>query len=438
MIKYQDQVMINSNLQKMSNSSTMATNELIKQLRLNGRDIIALGFGQSPFPPPAGLVKRLQQFAHKHEYLPVQGHVGLREEIAEYYSRRDNRSITADDVIIGPGTKELQFLLQMALRDPQVFVAVPSWVSYAAHCKILNRTIRPLYTRFRDEWRLGDSKLDIVRTTQGLRLLIINSPNNPNGMVYNETELEHIAGLLKDSNTDSNTDSNKLIILLDEIYSQLTYREPYISLAKYMPSQSIISSGISKSLGCGGWRLGYLVFPPELAQLRKTVVSLASETFSCASCPVQYACQGLFSEKEYQLYIHKSRKILEALTNYCCNIINERIRCHKPMGGWYIFVEFIPIESYLQSSHIYNSEQLRDRLLEDINVSTTPGTNFLQMTGDISLRICLVDFDGQEALDNCPLDKEITEKWIQYYCPRVIDGICRLNNWINNIINDRI
>ena len=122
--------MIKQTLQKMTNSSTMVNNELVKDLRNKGIDIIGLGFGQSPFPPPSELVDKLKAHADRNEYLPVQGYLPLRENIAAHYSQRDGRPLTADDVVIGPGTKQLQFLLQLAMRQPQTFVHVPCWVSY--------------------------------------------------------------------------------------------------------------------------------------------------------------------------------------------------------------------------------------------------------------------------------------------------------------------
>jgi aspartate aminotransferase len=406
----------------------MTTNELVKKLRDQGKDIIALGFGQSPFPPPDGLVKRLQQYASKNEYLHVQGYLPLRREIAEYYSQRDNRTLAADDIVIGPGTKELQFLLQMALKNYKVFVPVPCWVSYSSHCKILNKKIRPLYTRFLDKWAIQTSKLTKIAKDKGHCLLIVNSPNNPNGIVYSDSLLQEVVQTLGQDEKEDHS----LVLLLDEIYSELTYDNNYTSLAKYMPTQSIISSGISKFLGADGWRLGYLVFPPQLKELRKTVVALASETYCCTCGPVQYACCGLFQEEEYQVYLEKSRKILKALSHYCCDLITEkRIRFHKPMGGWYLFLEFVLILNKLYDNGIQNSQELSNRLFEDIKVSTTPGSNFLLINENISLRLCLVDFDGAKALEDCPV--EITEVWLETYCPRVIEGIKRLSNWINNI-----
>ena len=420
--------MINTNLQKMTNSSTMSTNEQVKTLRKQGKDIIALGFGQSPFPPPPGLVSQLQQHAHTNEYLPVQGLLPLRQEIADYYSKRDGRPLGPEDVVIGPGTKQLQFLLQLAMRQPHTFVPVPCWVSYSAHCKIINRKIRPLYTRLLDNWKMQESKLDTIRNTKGLRLFIFANPNNPTGTIYTPEELATVANKLDDPN---------IVLLLDEIYSELTFQPPFVSLAKYSPAQSIISSGISKSMGAGGWRLGYLVFPPELAELRKTVVTLASETHSCATTPIQYACRNLFTNPEFQEYHRKSRKILSALTDYGTGLFKDTyIRVVKPMATWYLFLDFLVLTHLLNNINIHNAEELCNTLLEKLHISSTPGNKFLQQRGEIGVRLCLVDFDGDAALQHCPLETHITEQWLEMYTPRPVQGLRRIRDWINCLPNE--
>ena len=140
-------IMLNQHLVNRGNSSTMVINEKMKAMKRDGVEIISLGFGQSPFPPPKKLVDGLREHATSSEYLPVQGLLELREEIAEYYSKRDDRTITADDIIIGPGTKQLQFLLQFALDQPEIFVATPAWVSYSAHCHLLNNNFTPHFIK---------------------------------------------------------------------------------------------------------------------------------------------------------------------------------------------------------------------------------------------------------------------------------------------------
>jgi aspartate aminotransferase len=365
-------IMIKPNLYNRPNSSTMIINERVKQMKKEGVDIISLGFGQSPFPPPKKLVTGLQKHATNSEYLPVQGLLELRQEIAEYYSTRDNRVISAEDVIIGPGSKLLQFLLQFALQDPEIFLPTPAWVSYSAHCRLLNNKLTPLVTREVTDWKLEDYHLDKIRgfhlEKNKNSLFILASPNNPTSTVYNEVELINIAEKLKGLNN---------ITLLDEIYSELAFSPTYFSLAKYSPKNTIISSGISKWLGAGGWRLGFLVFPPELADLRKVVVMLASETYSCATTPVQYACCGLFRDTSYKDYLFRSRKILKALSDHCFKILRTiNIRCSKPMGAWYLFLDLSEMIFSFQKRDIYNSDILANRLLEEVGVAVTSSIDF--------------------------------------------------------------
>lgn len=415
--------MINETLNNMTNSATMVNNELVKTLRTQGKPVYALGFGQSPFPPPDKLIENLKTHASHNEYLPVQGLPQLRQDIATYYSQRDNRTITVDDVVIGPGTKQLQFLLHLAMKQPEVYTPIPAWVSYSAHCKILDRKLHPIYTKFIDDWKLDDDAIKPLSNSELAKLFIFTTPNNPSGTSYTDPELQHLAeGLDKDN----------MVVLLDEIYSELTFTGQFTSLAKYLSSNSIISSGISKSLGAGGWRLGFLVFPPELTALRKAVLTLASETHSCATAPVQYACLGMFNEPSYQVYWSKSRKILQGLTSYCCHCLTEvKIQCVTPMGGWYLFVEFTLLDRLLKLNNINTSDQLVTRLLQDINVSTSSGQNFLQPKSDICLRLCLVDFDGGMALENCP--EVINSEWLTSYCGNTIKAIEAIRNWVENL-----
>ncbi len=414
--------MISTPLTQMTNSSTMMTNELVKTLRAQGQDVIALGFGQSPFPPPPRLVAKLQEAAHRHEYLPVQGLPTLRENIAQYYSQRDGRSLTADDIVIGPGTKQLQFLLHLALKDQTVWSPTPCWVSYAAQCRVLNR---PFKTFPLVEGKVPEATLQDIRETKGTQLFILTSPNNPTGLLTTPEMTARLSSLGQ---------KGEVLFLLDEIYDQLVYPDTdHQSLAKTLPTQTIISSGTSKSLGAGGWRLGYLVFPPELAELRKAVVTLASETHSCASAPIQVACQDLFLPGLYDDYLRKSRLVLSTLMNYVVRQFAEtRVRTSPPQAGWYIFLDFTDYRLELTKHGLTNSAELSRRLLEDSLVSTTLGSCFYPGGTDlINLRLCLVDFQGEEALaglgDLGDLDKE---EWLERYCPRVIEGIRRIVDWI--------
>ena len=106
------------------------------------------------------------------------------------------------------------------------------------------------------------------------------------------------------------------------------------------------------------------------------------------------------------------------------------------MATWYLFLDFLVATRLLNNINIHNSEELCNTLLEKLNISSTPGTKFLQLDRDIGLRLCLVDFDGATALKECPLDTEITEQWLETYTPRPIRGIRSIRNWINSLPRD--
>ena len=132
---------LNLNVRGLPQSATLAINELSNQLRKDGRMIYKLGLGQSPFPVPQPVVDELKANAHQKDYLPVKGLPQLREAVADYHCRTHGICYTADDVLIGPGSKELMFLLQYTYYGDLV-IPTPSWVSYAPQALIIGRQVR--------------------------------------------------------------------------------------------------------------------------------------------------------------------------------------------------------------------------------------------------------------------------------------------------------
>ena len=135
-------------------------------------------------------------------------------------------------------------------------------------------------------------------------LLFLNSPNNPSGQICEN--LEEISEITKKYN---------LIILSDEIYSELAFNNDYKSISNYCPEKTIISTGLSKWCGAGGWRLGYFIVPNELEMIKEKINVLASETFSAVSAPIQYAAIKAYDE-DHSIYINLSRNILKNIGNY--------------------------------------------------------------------------------------------------------------------------
>jgi aspartate aminotransferase len=173
--RYTPDVNLNLNVRGLPPSATLAINERSARLRHEGRQVFRLGLGQSPFPVVPALVEELRANAHQKDYLPVRGLRELREAVAEYYRRAQELDRTAQDVLIGPGSKELMFLLQLVYYGDLV-IPTPTWVSYQPQAHILGRQVRWLRTHLDSEWRL---------TPEELEHLCRDDPDRPRLVVLN-------------------------------------------------------------------------------------------------------------------------------------------------------------------------------------------------------------------------------------------------------------
>ena len=251
-------------------------NQTSRHMELKGETIFKFGFGQSPFRIPQDIVEELKNNAHKNKYLPMQGLFELREAVAKYTSKKKNNKYKPDNVIIGPGSKELMFLLHL-IFDGEIILPAPSWVSYAPQAILGRNKTQILKTKRENNWFPTGKEIEeiILRDEKKNYLLFLNSPNNPSGQVCEK--LDEIANIAK---------KYKLIILSDEIYSELTFKDNYRSISSFCPEKTIISTGLSKWCGAGGWRLGYFIIPDALNDLSKMINVLASETFSAVSATI--------------------------------------------------------------------------------------------------------------------------------------------------------
>jgi aspartate/methionine/tyrosine aminotransferase len=412
-------------LDSLKPSATLSLNDKITQLQNEGTDVIHFGFGGSPFPIPEFIILSLKENAHKNEYLPVKGLPELREEIANYYSIRDKTKITFDNVIIGPGSKELLFLIQMSFADSIVYIPTPTWVSYSSHSKISNHKVKYIKTTLENDWKLTASDLkELIMDTDNNKILILNSPSNPTGSIYNKKDLELIADILKNEN---------ITIILDEIYEHQTYNNNFISLASLLPDKCIITSGLSKSISAGGWRIGWCVIPDKLNPILNKVSILASETYSTVNTPTQYATCNLFNpifNNEKNTYLQNCNNIMKSLTTYCTRYLQSyNVKCIYPEASWYIFIDLSFFNDSLQKREIYTSKELCNELLNDINIAILPGECFGIPANNYTARLCLVDFNGCQALENIPDNNIITDEWLQLYCKKCIYGIHKLCEW---------
>ena len=306
--------MLKNLVKDLKPSSTLLINETSRKLEEQGKKIYKFGFGQSPFKVPEDIVRELKNNAHQNKYLPMQGLSELRSAVAKYTSKKKNYNYKSQNVIIGPGSKELMFLLHV-LFDGEIILPAPSWVSYAPQAILGRNKVQILQTKRENNWFPTASEIEeiVLKDKNKNYLLFLNSPNNPSGQICEN--LEEIASIAEKYN---------LIILSDEIYSELSFMDNYKSISNFCPEKTIISTGLSKWCGAGGWRLGYFLVPDSLIEIKNMINVLASETFSAVSAPIQYAAIKAY-EQDHSKYINKSKNILGAIGNY----VYENLRSNK-------------------------------------------------------------------------------------------------------------
>ena len=407
---------IKDQINQLRPSATLAINEESNRLKRSGKKVYKFGFGQSPFPVPDSIVSALKNNANKNTYLPMQGLEELRSAIANYLNKYNNNNFKSEDIIIGPGTKELMFLTQIAFQG-EVLLPAPSWVSYQPQALIAKNKVHWIQTTDSSNWFPTAEQLEnkIKNIKNKNLLLFINSPNNPSGTVCKN--LQEIAEVAK---------KYRLIILSDEIYSQLTFDSQYKSISNFYPEGTIVSTGLSKWCGAGGWRLGFFAIPDQLKVLKNSLKILSSESFTSVSAPIQYAAIEAY-KGDHSVYLNTVRKILSFAGNYVYeNLKSNVINVTKPEGGFYLFPEF------MNAKFSSSSEMCKD-ILNKTGVALLPGSDFGLDNNKMVVRLSYTDFDGSNFLKNTLGSKNLDKADLEKYAPNIVEGVTKLKEWSSSL-----
>ena len=421
---------LNVNFKHVKPSATLLLNELSIQLISEGKGVYRLGFGQSPFPIPNHIVKALQNNAHQKDYLPVKGLFALREEIACFFRNNYYLSTSAEDVLIGPGSKELIYNFQLAYEIDELLLPSPSWVSYEAQAQLTNHKVVWIITEEKNDWKIKPE--DLIRYCEKepkkRRTIILNYPSNPIGITYSIEELISLSKVFKQFN---------VMVIADEIYGEIHHEGKHQTIAKYYPEGTIISTGLSKWAGAGGWRLGVFVFPNNLRYVLDSMSIIASETYTSTSAPIQFAAVEAYKENELtELYIKNSRIILKAVGSYVYNNLKSiGVTMPKPEGGFYLFPNFNKWKAGLKKRGIQNSKDFCNILLEETGVALLPGEAFGHQKEYITARLSYVDFNGQELLhliEKFP-ETKVDDSFVEQNCPKIVLAIKKIEKWLKSL-----
>ena len=204
------------------------------------------------------------------------------------------------------------FLLQLVYYGDLV-IPTPSWGSYAPQARIIGRQVRWIDTAATSDWQLQPADLERLCETdpERPRLVVLNYPHNPTGRTYGTDELRRLAAVAR---------RYRVVLLSDEIYGELHHAGTHVSIAEFYPEGTIISTGLSKWCGAGGWRLGTFTFPSHLHWLLDAMAVVASETYTATSAPIQFAAVTAFAGDPFMdQHLVQCRRILRALGRHCAN-----------------------------------------------------------------------------------------------------------------------
>ncbi len=397
-------------------SATLQANEAAAAHRRAGRNVLHMGFGQAPFPVHPLLLEALGDNAGANLYEHVAGVAGLRQQALAYFANAFGVDPDRYDLVVAPGSKLILYALQMAVEG-DVIVPVPSWVSYVPQAKILGDKAIPI------DARLSDAGYRIDPETLGATIararaaganptkLILNSPNNPTGLCLPQADHAALAEVCEQQG---------VMIVSDEIYALVSFDEPHRSIAAHTPTAAI-TTGLSKHLSLGGWRIGFGLIPREVDGLFDAITAIASETWSSVSAPVQRAAVVAVSgHTDLEDYVTRCTAIHRAVARYVATAFDETgVFCPRPAGAFYLWPDFTPIAGKLAGRGMTTSQQLADVLLERYDVLALPGTGCGAASERLCLRLSVCDYDGALALKVCDGVADPADV-IGQFAPRVV------------------
>ena len=296
---------------------------------------------------------------------------------------------------------------------------------------MIGRQIRLVPTKPENDWQPTPEQLEkLCQEDPGRpRILVLNYPSNPTGRTLSRDRLRDLAEVAR---------RNHVVILSDEIYGGIHHEGKHCSIIPFYPEGTILSSGLSKWCGAGGWRLGLFVFPKRMRWLLDAMASAGTETYTSTSAPIQYAAITAFNEgPEIERYLMHSRRILKVLGN----LLFDRLKVAgadilPPQGGFYLFPDFTRLKDRFVRNGINTSAEMCQRLLEATGVAILPGSDFERPEEELTARLAYVNFDGAAALaasEKIPLDEPLGEDFAIQHCKPTVEAVDLICDWVDSL-----
>lgn len=316
-------------------SLTLEITAKAKKMKAEGISVIGFGAGEPDFNTPEYVINSAKKALDIGftKYTPASGMIELKKAICDKFKKDNGLIYTTDQIVVSSGAKSSLYHAIAAITDDgdEVILPSPYWLTYPELVKLAGGKCVFVKTSEKTGYKMTAEQLKSA-ITEKTKYIILNTPNNPTGAVYSETELKAIAKVVEE---------NGLFVISDEIYEKLVYGEKHVSIAsfsEYMKEHTIIINGMSKTYSMTGWRIGYLAAPAIIA---KAVSSMQSHTTSNACSIAQYASVTALSSEEGEKFIAEMVNIFDDRRKFILQKLSaiQGIRCIEPKGAFYVFVD---------------------------------------------------------------------------------------------------
>lgn len=396
-------MLISRKISQISPSPTLSITAKAKKMQTDGINVIGFGAGEPDFDTPLNIKESAKKAIDKGftKYTPTAGIKELKEAICAKFKMDNNLEYTPEEIIVSCGAKHSIFNAIVALcdEDDEVILPSPYWVSYPEMIKVAGAKVVMLQTTQENNFKITLRQLEDAIGPK-TKLVIINSPSNPTGMVYSENELEELSKIISKAG---------VYCISDEIYEKILYEGRHISIASFgdeIKKLTLVINGVSKVYAMTGWRIGYAAGAKEIIQ---AMSNLQDHSTSNPTSIAQAASVEALTGSQDDL--NKMVKEFQKRRDYMVEKINSisGLRTIKPQGAFYCWVDVSGIlgKSY-NGKKIENSMELTDILLAQSHVAVVPGCVF----GD----------------DNCIRLSYATSM------ENIIEGLNRIERFVNKII----
>lgn len=351
-------------------SPTLSLSAAANRLKAQGKPIINLTVGEPDFDTPL----HIKQAAHQAidegytKYTAVDGIVRLKQAVIDKFKRENQLDYSLDQIIISSGAKQSIYNLMQSLLNPgdEVIIPIPYWVSYPDMALLAEAKPVFIATSRESSLKITPQQLEAAINTK-TRLLMINSPSNPTGMVYTQTELHALAQVLLRHPT--------VFILTDDIYEHIYWgHESFKNILNVCPElaeRTLVLNGCSKAYAMTGWRIGYAAGPKEVI---RGMVNLQSQSTSNPNSIAQFAAIAALTGK--QTCIQDMNAIYRQRHDFFVAELNKisGVHCLPAQGAFYSFPSF---HAFIGGDkHFASDYELADFLLNQAEVATVPGSAF--------------------------------------------------------------